>query len=241
MIAIDNDLTRLKLARHNALQYGVADRIEFIHGSYVDFARAYAASNAPDKEAIDVVFLSPPWGESAAAWLCALNWYTGGWPAGRLDYRPVAPDLQLIHLGGVDYLTFTADPLPFPPSPLPLSASTNTPTIPTSTPSSSACASAKPAAPPKYPLSAVEPIHGADLFRLTAALTPNIAYYLPKNTNLKELAVLAPRLETVQSDAAGSGKRDREWVEVEEEWVGEKVKAVTAYYGSLVSESGMSG
>lgn len=67
MIAIDNDLTRLKLARHNALQYGVADRIEFIHGSYVDFARAYAASTAPDKEAINVVFLSPPWGESVIA------------------------------------------------------------------------------------------------------------------------------------------------------------------------------
>lgn len=152
---------------------------------------------------------------------------------------------MLTYLGGVDYLTFTADPLPFPPSPLPLSGSTNTPPIPTSTPSSSASAFARPAAPPKYPLSAVEPIHGADLFRLTAALTPNIAYYLPKNTNLKELAVLAPRLrpeaDAVQSDGAQGGNRDREWVEVEEEWVGEKVKAVTAYYGSLVSESGMSG
>jgi trimethylguanosine synthase len=60
VIAIDNDLTRLKLARHNALQYGVADRIEFIHGSYIDWAKAYAGR--ADKEAIDVVFLSPPWG-----------------------------------------------------------------------------------------------------------------------------------------------------------------------------------
>lgn len=63
VIAIDNDLTRLKLARHNALQYGVADRIEFIHGSYIDWARSYA--QRADKEAIDVVFLSPPWGELA--------------------------------------------------------------------------------------------------------------------------------------------------------------------------------
>lgn len=63
VIAIDNDLTRLRLARHNALQYGVADRIEFIHGSYIDFAKAYAASPRGEREVIDVVFLSPPWGE----------------------------------------------------------------------------------------------------------------------------------------------------------------------------------
>jgi trimethylguanosine synthase len=44
VIAIDSDLTRLRLARHNALQLGVADRIEFIHGDYVDFARSYATS-----------------------------------------------------------------------------------------------------------------------------------------------------------------------------------------------------
>lgn len=81
VIAIDNDLDRLRLARHNALQYGVADRIEFIHGSYLDFARSYAsrqsslsATNDVEdpsdgesgalSERIDVVFLSPPWGES---------------------------------------------------------------------------------------------------------------------------------------------------------------------------------
>lgn len=61
VIAIDSDLTRLGLARHNALQLGVADRIEFIHGDYVDFARSYASKAGA--EAIDVVFLSPPWGE----------------------------------------------------------------------------------------------------------------------------------------------------------------------------------
>lgn len=71
VIAIDNDMTRLKLARHNAMQYGVADRIEFICGDYIQFAEAYARRLDQDKEAgrdphgdeIDVVFLSPPWGE----------------------------------------------------------------------------------------------------------------------------------------------------------------------------------
>lgn len=63
VIAIDNNLTRLRLARHNALQLGVADRVEFILGDFTDFARAFA-SRSPngEDERIDVVFLSPPWG-----------------------------------------------------------------------------------------------------------------------------------------------------------------------------------
>lgn len=157
-------------------------------------------------------------------------------------------------IGGVDYLTFTADPLPFPPSPLVKSGST-----PTSAPNTTSKASSSDArsftgatithdtsAPPKYPLSAIEPIHGAELFQLSLALTPNIAYYLPKNTNLRELADLAPCIPSPEAEQGQGGeegerrgRRDKEWVEVEEEWVGEKVKAITAYYGSLVSESGM--
>lgn len=72
VIAIDNDMTRLKLARHNAMQYGVADRIEFICGDYIAFAESYARRLDEDAsvgkqrhgDEIDVVFLSPPWGES---------------------------------------------------------------------------------------------------------------------------------------------------------------------------------
>lgn len=60
VIAIDNDLTRLRLTRHNALQHGLADRIDFILADYVDYARAYTSRG--NKEKIDVVFLSPPWG-----------------------------------------------------------------------------------------------------------------------------------------------------------------------------------
>jgi 23S rRNA G2445 N2-methylase RlmL len=59
VIAIDNDETRLMLARHNALHLGVADRIEFILADFVDFAR----SRRDVSDLIDVVFLSPPWGK----------------------------------------------------------------------------------------------------------------------------------------------------------------------------------
>ena len=53
VIAIDLDADRLALARHNAQVYGVADRIEFVHGDFLALAPRLRA---------DVVFLSPPWG-----------------------------------------------------------------------------------------------------------------------------------------------------------------------------------
>ena len=66
VIAIDNDPTRLALARHNAQIYGVADHIEFILADFISFAKSYLASHTPpastDARKIDVIFLSPPWG-----------------------------------------------------------------------------------------------------------------------------------------------------------------------------------
>jgi len=58
-------------------------------------------------------------------------------------------------------------------------------------------------------------------------ITPNIAYFLPRNTDLEEASALA-RLGT---DSGGGGKE--EMVEVEEEWMGDKLKALTCYYGGL--------
>lgn len=48
---------------------------------------------------------------------------------------------------------------------------------------------------------------------------------------MDELAALAAPLDASAKDGR---TQDREWVEVEEEWVGDKLKAVTAYYGALV-------
>ncbi|ORY34840.1 RNA cap guanine-N2 methyltransferase-domain-containing protein [Naematelia encephala] len=157
VIAIDNDPTRLRLARHNALHLGVADRIEFILADFPAFARTHAEriqrQGRPSQE-IDVVFLSPPW-------------------------------------GGPEYLNTQS-----------------------------------------YPLSCLLPIPGKELFDVSAALTPNIAFYLPRNVQVNELSTLAPVLEKPES--VNGRDRDREWVEVEEEWVGDKLKAVTAYFGGLV-------
>ncbi|WWC92747.1 uncharacterized protein L201_007706 [Kwoniella dendrophila CBS 6074] len=158
VIAIDNDLTRLKLARHNALHHGVADRIEFIHGDFINFTQSFIKSNKGREEIVDVVFLSPPW-------------------------------------GGIDYLNTESS---------------------------------------TFPLSSILPISGKELFELTLELTPNISYYLPKNTDLKELSNLANTLKPQDTGQDGTS-RTKEWVEIEEEWVGDKLKAITAYYGGLVS------
>ena len=65
VLAIDNDPTRLALARHNAQICGVADHIEFILADLVSFAKSYIASHMPasrDARKIGAIFLSPPWG-----------------------------------------------------------------------------------------------------------------------------------------------------------------------------------
>jgi trimethylguanosine synthase len=77
VIAIDTSMDRLRIARHNAMQYGVADRIEFICADYVEFVEAWARRKQRQREKrgqmeavvglgeeVDVVFLRPPWGES---------------------------------------------------------------------------------------------------------------------------------------------------------------------------------
>lgn len=72
---------------------------------------------------------------------------------------------------------------------------------------------------PTFPLDSLLPIPGKDLFALTSTITSNIAYYLPRNIDLREVAALSPV----------------DKVEVEEEWMGDKLKAVTCYYGGLAT------
>lgn len=84
-----------------------------------------------------------------------------------------------------------------------------------------------------YSLSSILPIHGKDLFNLTSKLTPNIAYYLPRNMDMQEISELARELDYPDPERKG---RVREWVEVEEETVRDKVKALTVYYGALVAD-----
>jgi trimethylguanosine synthase len=54
VIAIEIDADKIRMAKANAAIYGVADRIEWIHGD--------ALQVLPTLRGADVVFLSPPWG-----------------------------------------------------------------------------------------------------------------------------------------------------------------------------------
>ncbi|GLB41439.1 putative conserved hypothetical protein 95 [Lyophyllum shimeji] len=89
---------------------------------------------------------------------------------------------------------------------------------------------------PSYSLASIKPVHGAELFRLSRRITRNIAYYLPRNTRLDEISDL---LESESAKAQGDQEKmtngDVEHVEVEEEWMGSKLKALTCYFGGLVT------
>ncbi|KAK0426643.1 hypothetical protein QR680_009822 [Steinernema hermaphroditum] len=63
---------------------------------------------------------------------------------------------------------------------------------------------------------------GIEIYEAAKALSPNIAYFLPRNTTVKQLLQLADK----------SGK-----CEIEHSVLNKKTKAITAYYGDLVASS----
>lgn len=56
VIGCDNNLKRLKMAKHNAKIYGVEHQCEFILGDFMSIVRSLQCRN------VDAIFLSPPWG-----------------------------------------------------------------------------------------------------------------------------------------------------------------------------------
>ena len=74
-----------------------------------------------------------------------------------------------------------------------------------------------------YTLSSLTPIPGAELFALSHKISRNVAMFLPRNTDVGEISALAPPGEKV---------------EIEEEWMGSKLKALTCYYGGLARGQG---
>jgi len=62
---------------------------------------------------------------------------------------------------------------------------------------------------------------GYEVFSVARQLTSNIAYFVPRNTNVEQLSSLA-----------GCGGR----VEVEQNILNKKLKTLTAYYGDLVED-----
>lgn len=89
----------------------------------------------------------------------------------------------------------------------------------------------------EYSLNNITPVSGDELFHISRRITQNIAYFLPRNVNLLEVSRLvagrdiAPPDEDLITTQRGTNE---ELVEVEEEYMGGKLKAVTCYFGGLV-------
>ena len=86
----------------------------------------------------------------------------------------------------------------------------------------------------EYSLARTQPEPAAELFRLARLMTPNVAFYVPRNTALEDIASLLPA--SVAVDGKESEVAGEEQVEVEEEWMGTKLKALTCYFGGLAQE-----
>jgi trimethylguanosine synthase len=90
---------------------------------------------------------------------------------------------------------------------------------------------------PEYSLANIQPIHGAKLFKLSRRISRNVAFFLPRNSKLEEICALLQdeqSKDVTSEDGGGSDDTKSEMVEVEEEWMGSKLKALTCYFGGLV-------
>lgn len=81
-----------------------------------------------------------------------------------------------------------------------------------------------------YSLDNLAPICGQDLFKLARRITPHVALFLPRNQDLDEVSTLVASGPSEEAAA--------EVIEVEEEWMGNKLKALTCYFGGLVHGQG---
>ncbi|KAI8990764.1 RNA cap guanine-N2 methyltransferase-domain-containing protein [Mycotypha africana] len=73
-----------------------------------------------------------------------------------------------------------------------------------------------------YDLKTMIPGDGLNVYQIASKITPNIAYFVPRNTNPEQLAQLAGPDSTC---------------EIEQNALNGKVKALTAYYGDLINYS----
>ncbi|GBE86543.1 Trimethylguanosine synthase [Sparassis crispa] len=213
VIALDISPVRLALARHNAALYGVADRIEFILADFLSFARTL-----PQQQSSRHRLEKTRAVDAAAHYESLLH--------RKIDVIFLSPPW-----GGPSYLSDSASTLQ--------GAATENGDI-------------NALEPPEYSLASIRPVHGAQLFKLARRITKNVAYFLPRNVRLDEVAALLK--QRAQDDGTelrndghtsgggaekihqgGENTSEIEMVEVEEEWMGSKLKALTCYFGGLAA------
>lgn len=252
VIALDTSPVRLACAAHNAAVYGVADRITFILADWLTWTDDYLArrdrGEVREEDLIEVVFLSPPWGGIEYQRLgekgpknaegATMTPEERPPPTKRARVEPAAAGT--IPTKGERRPAAPAEILPPAPATAAALAVANADASPTPTPRTEAAASEASApvptnaSPAAYPLSALAPLHGRALFDLARRITPHVAYYLPRNVDLLEVAGLVGA-DAGAVDDGDDAVRERERIEVEEEWMSGKLKAVTAYFGELAA------
>lgn len=79
-----------------------------------------------------------------------------------------------------------------------------------------------------YPLSALQPMHGKELYDLFRQLSPNICMFLPRTVDLRELAGLVV-------EQRNPAEPDALLVDVEEQWLNGHCKALSCFFGELVA------
>lgn len=71
-----------------------------------------------------------------------------------------------------------------------------------------------------FDLYSMTPLDGVTVYKIAHSVCENLAFYLPRNTNIDHVTSLL-----------GPG----EMMEVEQQYLNKKLKTITAYFGDLVS------
>jgi trimethylguanosine synthase len=256
------------------IQFLVGDAVEFVK----DWNKAKAERDAPGKEtaskkkrkkktqkanasmsrwegeentAIDVVFLSPPWG--------GVNYQNAGMPPAVPAPALASPlldgiddDQSAVQLEGAASASAPLDEAITSASAslaasLPTSFSTPQlireqallpSSLPTGGPSTLLAGSELQGEQDRkqyayYPLSSLLPLAGQELYDLARSITPNVALYLPRNCDLWEIAKLTGK-GTSSGEERGR-EREQDLIAVEEQFLGSGLKALAVYCGALAS------
>jgi len=84
-----------------------------------------------------------------------------------------------------------------------------------------------------YSLSSVLPLLGSELYALSRNITPSVAFFLPKNTNLTEISNLASGRSEEKRNKGVAGKEPEAMIGIEEQYMGGKLKSLVCYFGNL--------
>lgn len=211
VIAIDTDPVKLRMARHNASIYGVDSFITFLQGDWRDFAQDWQAARAEkDSDSADAVSASA---STSGKWQ--------GAEALSIDVVFLSPPW-----GGVDYRQLST-----PQKGIAVEATT-----PDAKLQGEPLEDATQTAPMDYyPLAMLAPTGAHDMLALARRITANVCMFVPRNVDLTDLAALSLSARA-SSAALPSTTQSQEdvLVDVEEQWLGGRCKALACYFGDLI-------